>query len=173
MYNTKVYKVHKGVLKSIWDALTEELEDSFVTKSSDGDESREYNLFITTIASPTTYNTYTVTLNEMEAHFDSDTNEVTGIILRDTSVHKKIEFSNNKGVLTYSRGRDVVGVNSELNDSTTKEPIYNIKINGVYFEAPYDLSILYRSLVGNPEEVGENSDEESYTFWYDLLMVKD
>lgn len=169
----------KDVLRC-FDAILEdaELEKSAATRVS------EYNIDVTTLPSTTKYSTYRFSLNELEASFDLQTDELKQIELRDTSVHKKITFLENKTTLTYAKGQDVVGQNSEVNSLTSKEAVYSININGQSFISPLsttegtlltDLNALYLALTGfdlsTRAELDEDSDNKQIDWWTSFLSI--
>lgn len=98
------------------------------------------------------YKTYSFSLNELEAEFSAQDNELKAIILRDTEVNKKITFKKDAAELTYVRGQDTLGVHSESNSMVTREPVFWIKINGNTFHAPFDIVNVYETITNTSVE---------------------
>lgn len=170
---TKIYSVRDGDLVSIWTALLRDVEstESLINKSSDG-VGNHYDLALTAIDSMNAYRTYRFAMNEMEAQFNLQTNELITITIKDTSIHKKIEFVSDKGTLVYARGQDVIGLNSELNDLTTKEYIHDIEINSSKFEAPFEIKEIYQALTGvdlDAEETPTTEELEATNMWFQFF----
>lgn len=156
-YRDELYFVRNGEVMRCFDALLLDAE-STVEKSA-ATRVSEYNIDVTTLTNTTQYKNYRFSLNELEAAFDYNTDEIVSIELRDTSVHKKLTFTPKKSTLTYAKGQDTVGQNSEWNTTTSKELVHSININGDTFNSPYpdmdeseksllDLEALYLSLTG-------------------------
>lgn len=166
----KSYRVRDGTVVSIIDAVMLDVEGT-VEKSA-ANSSNHFDVFLTTFDSLNSYKTYTFALNELEAGFDISTDEIDSITLRDTSVHKKIEFAGDKGTLVHARGQDIVGLHSEVNSLTTREPIYSIIINGSKFEHPFDLPTLYLELTGVDLSVPSTHTTESSAEanWWGVLV---
>lgn len=143
--------------------LSEELQKSANTKTS------EFYIHLTTISSIDKYNTYILSLNELEASFDAATNDIEAITLRDTSVNKKLSFTKTKGTLTYAKGQDTIGKNTEFNNLVSKEAVHSMSVNDVEYVAPVDLEALYLGLTGydlSTRPVGEEESEAvSYNWW--------
>lgn len=167
MHNTKLYSVRDGKILSIYSALLHDL-DSQVTKAA----KNYFELSLTTLDGMNSYRTYMFSMSDLEAHFDLKTNELLSITLRDTAVHKKIEFYGEKATLVFARGKDVVGLNSELNDLTTKEIIHDIILDGSKFEAPYNIKEIYLVLTGVDLDKEEVSAEEleATNVWFNFLQ---
>lgn len=159
------FQVRDNQLISIFDAM---LHD--ITKSVHGNGD-SFELTVTTLASLNTYNTYMFSMNEMEGNFSMSDDTLGKITLRDTKVHKKLEFTDKKAQLIYARGQDVVGKHSEVIYSTTKESIYNITINGEELSAPFDLNELYLTLTGIDLNVEAEEIEvmDVLTNWWDAF----
>lgn len=121
------------------------------------------------------YNVYGFALNEIEAEFDYNTGDMLSLTLRDTSVNKKIEFTNKTAIFTYTRGRDTVGKHSEMNFLTTREPIVTIKINSKQYNRGddiIDMELIYKDLTGldlsflTEDELEE--EREATNLWFTL-----
>ena len=167
-YRDELYYTRGKDVLRCFDALLEEAE---LSKSASTRVS-EYFIDITTIASTTRYNNYRFSLNELEASFDLQTDDIKQIELRDTSVHKKITFLENKTTLTYAKGQDAVGQNSEVNHLTSRETVYSINVNGQQFISPNsteegirltDLEAIYFALTGFDLSTREDLNEEDAT----------
>lgn len=170
MHNTKMYSVRNGKVLSIYSAILHDISP-VVTKSADN----EFVLEVTTAPSGSDkYKVYTFSMNDMEATFDINTDDLLNITLRDTSVHKKVIFTNDKATLVYVRGKDVVGQNSEFIDSTTKEIIHSITINGTEFNTPFNIKDIYQTLTGvDIEEDASGDDIREAKVWYDFFNVSE
>lgn len=123
------------------------LDEDVLMKSS-AHTTAQYKVTIGTFSSLNTYMTYSFNLNELESEFDKRDNKILSVVLRDTSVNKKISFTKDQAVLTYARGQDTVGKNSEVQAITTREPVHTIKINSHSFKAPFDLEDVYEKVTG-------------------------
>ena len=142
--NTKMYSVRQGEVLSIYSALIYDIENQGIVEKGDSN----YKISLTTLDSTDVRRDYVFSLDEFEGSFERSSDELKKITLRDTSVHKKIEFTDDIAILYFARGRDVVGANSEVKDAVTKEIIINVNINGVVYEAPYDMKNVYEELTG-------------------------
>ncbi|AUR89044.1 coil containing protein [Vibrio phage 1.121.O._10N.286.46.C4] len=152
----------------IFDVTFEEVTGQ-IYKSANSKTS-EFYIHLTTISSIDKYNTYILSLNELEASFDTATNDIETITLRDTSVNKKLAFTTTKGTLVYAKGQDTVGKNSEYNNLVSKEAVHSMSVNDVEYIAPIDLEELYLGLTGydlSKRPVGEEEEAEavSYNWW--------
>ncbi len=147
------------------DAYEEHMQ---INKSASTDVSA-YSIYVETVADLENYKSYTLAMNELEAFFPLDSEEVSKFILRDTDVHKKLEFSLDAGSqFIYARGQDVVGENSEVINTTATENIARIVINEKEFNHPIDIQELYNHLV--EEDISTVSEEEATsTKWWSGL----
>jgi hypothetical protein len=137
------------------------LYDAVVVEKSAASKVSEYLISLTTQDSFNTYKNYSFSLNEMEATFSTKDDSLLEIVLRDTSVHKKLILKDENSTLVYAKGQDVVGKNSEMNDMTSKENIYSLDINGKEFVTPLNLEDVYEHLTGiNLTEAREDSEED-------------
>ncbi|CAH9011731.1 putative coil containing protein [Vibrio phage 501E54-1] len=185
-YRDELYYVRDGKVMRCFDALLLDAESSTLEKSA-ATRVSEYNIDVTTLTNTTQYKNYRFSLNELEASFDYKTDELVSIELRDTSVHKKITFTSKKTTLTYAKGQDTVGQNSEWNTTTSKELVYSININGDVFNSPNpsnvdedniltNLDALYLSLTGfdlsERELSGESDmDNKDINWWTAFLNI--
>lgn len=176
MTYTQEFSVREGEVIRCFDAL---LYDAVVKSSAS--KVSEYVISLTTQDSFNTYKNYAFSLNEMEATFDSKDDSLIEIVLRDTSVHKKVILKNDKSTLVYAKGQDVVGKNSEINDITSKENIYSITINTQEFTTPFNednsLEDVYEHLTGinleaAREALGEDiQNHESPINWWSAFIT--
>lgn len=120
---------------------------SLIQKSSAAQVS-EYNIYVRTFNSNYSYKLRNFSVNEMEADFSAQTGDLRSLTFRDTSVHKKITFTDQSAILTVVRGADTVGKNSESISNTTKEAIIGITVNKVELKAPFDLKEVYEKFTG-------------------------
>lgn len=136
----------------------------------------EYRIFAHTYDSLNSLCLRSFSLNELEAEFDIRTKDIRSVTLRDTSVHKKITFNTKGAILTYARGQDTVGKNSEVKDITTKEPISKITINDQSFSVPYDPKEIYEKITGMSvdylTEEDLEQDKQEANMWTTLLEQK-
>lgn len=152
------------------------LYDAVVEKSA-ATKVSEYLIALTTQDTFNTYKNYSFSLNEMEATFSTKDDSLVEIVLRDTSVHKKIVMKSEKCTLVYAKGQDVVGKNSEINDLTSKENIYSLDINGTEFQTPLDLEEVYEHLTGINLEaarqaIGEDiQNHDSPINWWSAFLT--
>ena len=136
------------------------IEEDELTKSS-AYTTAQYKVTIGTFSSLNNYMTYIFNLNELESEFSKRDSKILSVVLRDTSVNKKVSFTKDRAVLTYARGQDTVGKHSEVQAITTKEPVHTIEINSHMFRAPFDLEEIYEKLTGiNLEELHAEDWEE-------------
>ena len=133
------------------------IEETALMKSAASKVS-EYKIFAHTYDNLNSLKLRGFSLNELEVELDVNTKDIRAIVLRDTSVHKKITFSDKGAILTAVKGKDVVGENSEFSDITTKEPIGKININGEDFPIPFELNVVYQKLTG--EDIGLLTDDD-------------
>lgn len=145
-------KVH-----NTFEYMMAELVDESLQKSANTQVS-QFKILVKTFDSFNSYKTYSFSLNELEAEFSVETNELRSIVLRDTSVNKKITFSKDKSELTYVHGQDTLGQHSEVNSSVTREPIFWIKINDNTFNAPFDITGVYEDIID--ESIGDMTEED-------------
>jgi len=170
---TQDFSVRENEVIRCFDAI---LYDAVVEKSAASKVS-EYIISLTTQDSFNTYKNYSFSLNELEATFSSKDDSLLEIVLRDTSVHKKIILKNEKSTLVYAKGQDVVGKNSEINDITSKENIYSMNINDKEFFTPLDLEEVYEHLTGINLEAArqalgeEVQDHESPINWWSAFLT--
>jgi hypothetical protein len=150
-----------------WVTSDDPLIKSANTKTS------EYRVFAHTYDSLNSLCLRSFSLNELEAEFDLNTKEIRSVTLRDTAVHKKITFNKKGAILTYARGQDVVGQNSEVNSLTTKEPISKITINSDIFAVPFDVKVVYEKITGLSVDLLTDDDLEeeqrNANLWTDLI----
>lgn len=152
------------------------LYDAVVEKSAASKVS-EYLISLTTQDSFNTYKNYSFSLNEMEATFSTKDDSLLEIVLRDTSVHKKLILKDEKSTLVYAKGQDVVGKNSEINDMTSKENIYSLDINGKEFVTPLNLEDVYEHLTGinlmaAREAIGQDiQNHDSPINWWSAFLT--
>lgn len=143
------YNVREGEVLRCFDAdMYDALCDLNLIEKSANTKVSEYVISLTTQDSFKTYKNYAFSLNELEATFSAEDDSLIELVLRDTSVHKKITLKSDKSILTYVKGQDTVGKNSEINDITSKEHIYSVTINEQSFEAPFDIEVIYEHLTG-------------------------
>lgn len=122
------------------------LRDEIIKSSAS--QVSEYKIYVRSYTNLSKYKLRNFSLNEMEADFDVDTGEIKRIEFRDTSVHKKITFTSQSAVLTVVRGSDAVGAKTESIQTTLKEPIIGISVNGKELKAPFDLAEVYKEFTG-------------------------
>ena len=152
------------------------LYDAVVEKSAASKVS-EYLISLTTQDSFNTYKNYSFSLNEMESTFSTRDDSLLEIVLRDTSVHKKLILKDEKSTLVYAKGQDVVGKNSEINDMTSKENIYSLDINGKEFVTPLNLEDVYEHLTGinltaAREAIGQDiQNHDSPINWWSAFLT--
>ncbi|BAV80911.1 hypothetical protein [Vibrio phage RYC] len=181
-YRDELYYVRDGQVMRCTDALLYDVDQAQLEKSA-ATRVSEYFIDITTLTNTAKYKTYRFSLNEMEAAFDLNTNDLEMIELRDTSVNKKITLTPTKSTLVYAKGQDTVGQNSEWNTTTARETIYSVNINGDEFLAPSiaeesnditNLPAVYLSLTGfdvNDIDSGEQTDDEIAALnWWTAFM---
>jgi hypothetical protein len=147
---TKSFILSKGCLVPELDILLTKagwLDETSITKSAAAQIS-DYKLYVRTFDSMNTYKLYTFSLNELEAEFDAKSGDITSLTLRNTSVHKKLSFNAKGTTLTNVKGQDTVGQHSEVNYLTTREPVFNLNINGTDFNAPFEMGDVYEYLTG-------------------------
>lgn len=158
---SQLYSVREGEVLRCFDAdLYDAMSEHGLYKSANTKVS-EYNISLTTQDSFNTYKNYAFSLNELECTFSTKDDSLIELILRDTSVNKKITVKETKGTLTYAKGQDTVGKHSEVNNMTSKENIYSITLNGSTFETPFDIETIYEHLTGvNLEDARESLGED-------------
>lgn len=156
-----MYSVREGELLRCFDAdLYDVLTELQVYKSANTKVS-EYIISLTTQDSFNTYKNYAFSLNELECTFSTKDDSLLELILRDTSVNKKITIKDTKGTLTYAKGQDTLGKNSEINNMTSVENIYSITLNGETYETPFDVEDVYEHLTGvNLQAARDNLGED-------------
>lgn len=171
---TKSYTIRNGhALPSLELYLSDGgyIEETELIKSA-ATKVSEYKIFAHTYDSMNSLRLRSFSLNELEVELDIKTKDIRSITLRDTSVHKKITFSDKGAILTAVKGKDVVGENSEFSDITTKEPISKININGEDFAIPFELTDVYQKLTGDNLSLLTDDDLEDEQFnanlWADL-----
>ena len=135
-------EVHNTVEYILGQMSNSKIDKSAATKTS------EFKLLVKTFDSNSTYKTYSFALNELEADFTLGDNSTKSLVLRDTAVNKKITFKKDSADLTFARGQDTLGVNTETNKAVTREPVFWIKINGDTFNAPFNLTNVYETITG-------------------------
>lgn len=163
---TKHYTIRNGHILPSLDLLLSEagyIEQTELIKSA-ATKVSEYKIFAHTYDNMNSLKLRGFSLNELEVELDIKTKDIRSIVLRDTSVHKKITFSDKGAILTAVRGKDVVGENSEFSDITTKEPISKININGEDFVIPFELPDVYQRLTGDNINMLTDDDLEDEQF---------
>lgn len=180
MNYSQLFNVREGEVVRCFDAiLYDALIEKGVIQKSAATKVSEYNISLTTLDSFSSYKNYAFSLNEMEATFSSRDNALIEIVLRDTSVHKKITLKDDKCTLVYAKGQDVVGKNSEVNDLTSKETIHSITINDKEFIAPLEDSFedVYQHLTGinlsQAREQLDNPEDSSPINWWTAFINKE
>lgn len=123
------------------------LKNDDIIKSS-ATQVSEYKIYVRSYTNLHKYKLRNFALNEMEADFDVDTGEIKRIEFRDTSVHKKIVFTPQSAIITVVRGSDAVGNKTEPVQTTLKEPIIGISVNGKELKAPFDVAEVYKDFTG-------------------------
>ncbi len=155
-----------GKLSRCFDVMLESMDsDEEVVLKSSNTKVSEYVIKLTTLATFDTYKTYSMALNEMSASFSLEDDSILELILRDTSVNKKITFSEDKAILTVVNGQDTVGEHSEVLTSTIKERIHSISINDITYDLPYNLASLYQDLTG----IDLEARDESLNWWTAII----
>ena len=135
-------EVHNTVEYILGQMTNSKIDKSAATKTS------EFKILVKTFDTANSYKTYSFALNELEADFTVNDNSIRSLVLRDTSVNKKITFMKDSADLTFARGQDTLGVNTETNKAVTREPVFWIKINGTTFNAPFNLVEVYEDITG-------------------------
>ncbi|ATN93383.1 hypothetical protein [Pseudoalteromonas phage J2-1_QLiu-2017] len=114
-------------------------------------------------------------LTELEVEYNYRENILISLTLRDTAVHKSVNFhSTDKGTLVSVVGQDVVSENTKPKSDVLKEPINSVKINDIIYESPFDMRKIYTDLTGevlpDPEEEQEESPakQEGVAWWASL-----
>jgi len=170
---TKSYTVSDGKLYPSLDLYLYKagyLNKEPIAKSSASKVS-EFNIEAHTFDQLNSLKVRVFSLNELEVELDINTKEIRAIVLRDTSVHKKLTFNGNGATLTSVRGKDVVGENSEFSDITTKEPIEKLLINNEEYLPPFELNSIYKRLIG--ESVSDISDSDMVNEQFNINLWKE
>lgn len=153
-------------------AQTQWVDNPTLLEKSSASKVSEYNIYVRTFNSNYSYKLRNFSVNEMEADFSIESGELKSLTFRDTSVHKKITFTPQTAVLTVVRGQDTVGKNSESVNTTIKEAIIGIAVNGVELKAPFDIEQVYKEFTGldvkylTEEEIEE--EKLNANLWKDL-----
>lgn len=156
------------------------LEQAGWIEKSSATRVSEFQIYVGTFQTTGSYkyNVYGFALNEIEAEFDYANGNMLSLTLRDTSVNKKLEFTDKTAIFTYTRGRDIVGKHSEMNFLTTREPIVTVKINGKTYQRTGEDNIsmeqIYKDLTGLDlsflTEDDLEEERESSNLWFTLLQ---
>ena len=162
----ELYFVRGSSILRWYDAILQDADQADQISKSSATQVSEYKINITTLSDAATYKRYVMSLNELEATFNVPNDTLKEIELRDTSVNKKITFTEDKATLTNARGQDTVGSNSEFTALTTVESIHTMNVNGRDFISPIDLPSLYEHLTGlSLDDRIDSSDEISIGSW--------
>lgn len=148
---TKSFTFHESKLVPSIDLFLLECgwsDDQSILSKSASSKSGEYRVYVRSYTDTHKYKLRNFALNEMEADFDVDTGEIRSLIFRDTSVHKKIAFTEKGAIITVVRGSDAVGSKTEAITTTLKEPIIGVSVNGNELKAPFDLGEVYTEFTG-------------------------
>jgi hypothetical protein len=145
-------------------------DNSLITKSSD--DSNTFAIDVKTLDNNSKHKQYTFSLNEMEVTFKPNSDNVASIVLRDTSVNKKIELSESKSILVNVKGQDVVGKFSENNGDTSRESILNLIINQTVIPNLLELDEVYTLITTEDDEEDEddNDGSDEGNHWWDSLL---
>lgn len=145
----KLYAVREGEVLRCFDVdLYDAMSDLNLIEKSANTKVSEYLISLTTQDSFKTYKNYVFSLNELECSFSTQDDTLLELVMRDTSVHKKISVKDTKATLTYAKGQDTVGQNSEINNLTSRENIYSITVNNKTFTTPFEIEDVYEHLTG-------------------------